>query len=259
MSKKRDLILLILWPILASLISFLINANFFVSILLFLGVPSVYLSLINQKYVKKILLFSLAFGLPVGIVVDYIMELTGGWYIPYSIFGSFRLFGFITLDILLWGVLETYLILIFYETFVEQKCTPELYSSNFKYLLILVILALGAFVLLYFYNPFLLNIDYFYLKMGLVMIILPVVSMLLKFPKFWNRFLNMGVYFFIFDFIYELTAVKLGQWSFPAENQFIGIVDIMGIRFAFEEIFFWMILTAMAIVAFYEFFDDDKK
>jgi len=250
---------LLIWPILASMISFLTHANFFVSTLLFFGVPSVYLSIINQKYVKKILLFSLAYGLPVGIVVDYIAELTGIWYVPHSVFGSFRLFGIMTPDVLLWGILQTYFVLIFYETFLEEKCTPKLYSSNFKYFLILGILALSAFVLLYFYNPSLLNIDYFYLKGGIVVVFLPAACMLLKFPKFWSRFLNMGAYFFMFNFIYELTGVRLGQWSFPAENQFIGIVDIMGIRFAFEEIFFWMILLAMAIVAFYEFFDDDKK
>ncbi len=119
--------------------------------------------------------------------------------------------------------------------------------------------ALGIFAFLYAFNPAILRINYFYLKMGIVLALAPVAAMLLKFPKFWNKFLNLTVYFFVFNFIYEITAIKLGQWSFPAEHQLIGIVQFMGARFAVEELFFWMILTAAAAVAFYEFFDDDRE
>lgn len=259
MKKRTALILLLLWPILASVLSFLINANFFVSTILFLGIPSVFLSFLNKKHIKKLALFSVIFAIPIAFVVDYIMEATGGWYVPYSIFGPFRLFGFVTVDLVLWSILETYLILMFYETFLEKQCTPKLYRPRLKYLFIIFYIAMGAFVLLYMINPSILKINYFYLKMGLVLAVLPVVGMLLKFPKFWNKFLNIAAYFFIFNFIYEVTAVKLNQWSFPVEHQLIGIVEFMGARFALEELLFWMILCAMSVVAFYEFFDDDKK
>lgn len=259
MKKKTSLILLFLWPILASIISFLITANFFVSTILFLGTPAIFLSFLNKKHIKKLAVFSLIFAIPICLVVDYIMEATGSWYVPYSIFGSFRLFGFVTIDLVLWGILEAYLILMFYETFLDKLFAPKLYYPNLKYLFIIFYIALGVFVLLYMLNPTILQINFFYLKMGIILAVFPIAGTLLKFPKFWNRFLNIAVYFFIFNFIYEVTAVKLGQWSFPAEHQLVGIVQFMGARFAFEELLFWMMLTAMAVVAFYEVFDDDQK
>ncbi len=259
MKKKAYLILFFLWPISASIVSFLINANFFVSTILFLGVPSVFLSFLNRKNIKKLAVFSLIFAIPISVVMDYIMEATGGWHVPYSILGSFRLFNFVTLDLVLWSILEAYLILMFYETFLEKQCTPKLYHPNLKYLFVIFYIALGVFVLLYMFNPTILQINFFYLKMGITLALLPVAGTLLKFPKFWNKFLNIAAYFFIFNFIYEVTAVKLGQWSFPAEHQLIGIVQFMGARFALEELLFWMILTAMSVVAFYEIFDDDQR
>jgi hypothetical protein len=118
---------------------------------------------------------------------------------------------------------------------------------------------MSVFVLLFMFNPGILQINYFYLKMGITLAALPIAGMLLKFPKFWNKFLNMASFFFIFDFIYEVTAIKLGQWSFPDEHQLIGVIQFMGAHFAFEELLFWMILTAMSVVTFYEVFDDDRK
>lgn len=259
MKKRTSLVLLFLWPILASIISFLINANFFISTILFVGIPAIFLSFLNKKKVKKLTVFSLIFAIPISIILDYIMEATGGWYVPHSIFGSLRLFNFITIDLIIWGILEAYFILIFYETFLDKHCTPKLYYPNLKYLFIILYIALGVFILIYMFNPAILHINFFYLKMGIILAMLPPAAVLFKLPKFWNRFLNIAVYFFIFNFIYEVTAVKLGQWSFPAEHQLIGIVQFMGARFAFEELLFWMMLTAMSVVAFYEVFDDDRK
>jgi hypothetical protein len=134
-----------------------------------------------------------------------------------------------------------------------------LYYAPLKYLIIVFYIVLAVFAMLYYFAPDLLRINYFYLKMGIALAVIPVVGILLKFPKFWNKFLNIGVYFFISNFIYEITAVRLGHWSFPAEHQLIGMVQFMNVRFAFEDLLFWMILTAMAVVAFYEVFDDDRR
>lgn len=259
MKRRGSVIPLLLWPIVASVISILMNANFFVSTVIFLGIPSVYLSFLNKEHIKKLGIFSILFAIPICLVVDYIMEATGGWYVPQSLFGSFRLFDFVTADLVLWGFLEAYFILMFYETYLDKKFKPKLYHPNLKYLFILFYLSLSVFVLFYIFNPSILQINYFYLKMGIVMAVFPVLGMLLKFPRFLNRYLNIAAYFFIFNIVYEITAVKLHQWSFPVENQLIGIVDFMGVRFAFEELIFWMILTAMSVVSFYEVFDDDLK
>lgn len=66
-------------------------------------------------------------------------------------------------------------------------------------------------------------------------------------------------YFFFFSLVYELTALTLGQWSFPAENQFIGFVEFLGLRFPLEEFIFWIMLGTSATLVLYEFFNDDRK
>ena len=58
--------------------------------------------------------------------------------------------------------------------------------------------------------------------------------------------------------MYELTALKLGWWDFPSRD-FVGWVSILGTRFPLEEFVFWLCLFAMAILTYYEFFDDDQK
>lgn len=258
-NKQTSLILLVLWPVLASYVSFSMNANFFVSTILFLAIPSVYLSFQKRDKIKKLLLFAVLFGIPISVVLDYIMETTLGWYVPHSIFGDYRLFDLITVDLVLWGIFEAYLILIFYEVFLEKGCKTKLYYPRFKYLLFFLYLGFTIFILFFLFNPDILIIDHFYFKMGIVLAVLPPILLLFKFPRFWNKLLNIGVYFLFFNFIYEFTAVRLGQWSFPAEHQLVGIVDFAGARFAFEELLFWMMFTAASVVSFYEFFDDDEK
>lgn len=50
----------------------------------------------------------------------------------------------------------------------------------------------------------------------------------------------------------------LGQWTFPGD-QFIGWVNMLGVRFPFEELLFWFMLAAIGILSYYEFFDDNRK
>ena len=105
---------LIIWPIIASAISFLVRADVMISMLLFLGVPAIYLSARKPSCIKMAALFSVIASVPLAIVIDYVMELTGGWFLPYSVFGDFRLFGYVTLEQIIWLFLYLYLLAIFY-------------------------------------------------------------------------------------------------------------------------------------------------
>ena len=90
------------------------------------------------------------------------------------------------------------------------------------------------------------------------MVLIPLLISLFKFPNLSKKFFLAGSYFFFFAFVYELTALKLGWWKFIG-NDFIGWVSIFKLSFPFEELFFWFLLLAMAILSYYEFFDDDGK
>ncbi|MFA5176246.1 MAG: hypothetical protein WC413_03240 [Candidatus Nanoarchaeia archaeon] len=256
MNKKEIRVILLLYPIFACFLSFLLKANFLVSTLIFFGGPCLIFSFLDKKLIKKAALFSIILTIPVTIIVEYMAEITKTWVVPFSLFP--KLFNVIVIEQFLWGFLYSYFIVMYYEYFIEHKFKDKLYSPNLKYLIIISCLAIFLFLIFLIINPIILNVSYFYLKMGIVLVLLPVLLVFLKCPNLYTKISKIIAYFFYFSFIYEITALKLGQWAFPSK-QFIGWINIFGINFPFEELFFWMILTAIAILSYYEFFDDDRK
>ena len=259
-NKKAALVGVLLWPIIASLFSFLFNAGVLLSTALFFGVPALYLSYVCRKHIAKAALFSLLVTVPVATIVDYVMEHTRGWWLPSSVFGSFRLFGYVTIEQYIWLFLYIYLVVMFYEAFLEapHKAGDQRHP-RLKWLFVALAAPLGVFFAVLAANHSLLAIDYFYLKFGILMIAAPVVFLVFRLPALVGRILKAGVYFFFLSLIYEITALALRQWEFPAESQFIGMMNIFGVRFPFEEFFFWILLGAVAALAYYEFFDDDRR
>ena len=62
---------------------------------------------------------------------------------------------------------------------------------------------------------------------------------------------------FLLFLVYELTALKLGQWVFLGE--YIGGVEIFNSQFPFEEFFFWIMISSATCLSYYEIFVDDEK
>ena len=96
-----------------------------------------------------------------------------------------------------------------------------------------------------------LEINYFYLKIGFALVLPAVLFLLFKFPDFYIKFFWTGIYFFFLSLIYEFTALILGQWTFPAENQFIGYIGFGAVRFPLEELIFWIALGSVAASVYY--------
>ena len=88
--------------------------------------------------------------------------------------------------------------------------------------------------------------------------VLPLISVLLKFPFLLTKFLKVEAYYFYFGFIYEITALKLNQWSFPG-NQYIGMITLFNVTFPIEELVFAIILASIGFLSYYEFFDEKPK
>jgi hypothetical protein len=145
---------------------------------------------------------------------------------------------------------------IFYEHFFD-KGKHKAIGARMKYFAYFVISCFTIFLIFVFTNPTLLKIDYFYLKGGVALVLVPTVTFLIKFPKFLSKFLKISIYFFCVGLLQELTALQLGYWNFPGEN-FIGWVTIFGFRFPYEELLFWLILFSACVLSYFEFFDDDK-
>ena len=242
------------YPLIAAAASLLLNANFLISILIFLGFPSLVLSLKSKHLVKKTAFFSAILTPPLTIIVDYIAQITRTWDVQ-TVFP--RLFGVIVIEQFIMVFLWTYFVIMYYEHFLAHKIKDRLYYPHIKYIALLFYALLLGFFIVLVAKPEILSIKYFYLKIGLLVALPPIVFAAFKLPNIWTKLLKAAAYFFYFSFIYEVTALQLGQWNFPS-TQFIGWVSIGSIRFPLEELIFWILLGALTTLSYYEFFDDKQ-
>jgi len=263
--ERFDLILILIWPIIATFLSIfleetnIVHSNFFVSILLFLGLPAIYLSFRAVKYVPKISFVSLFVTLPIMIVVEYFGNISLSWSFPPSIF-PFKLFGIVILEVLIWAFFNVYFVLLFYEYFLDHCIKVHLFEPRLKYLLSGILIVFIAFLFIIF-NYTIPPIPYFYFVFGVFLFALPIVLQLIFYSrtkKVLVKMLKAAAYFFYLSFIYEILAMNYGWWGFPSDS-FIGWFSILGFKFPLEELMWWIMLFALAVLCCYEFFDDDEK
>ncbi len=255
MLKKIDLALLIIFPLISAGISLYFKTNFLTSILLFFGLPSLWFSYRTPHKSLKTLIFASIFTIPMVLLIDYLAGGDMSWYVP-TIF-SFRILGIIPIEDFFFGFGMAYYTVIFYEHFLD-KGKHNLIDKNMKYVIWPLIILMVTVISSYLFLNKPLVIPYAYFWMGIFLIILPCTAFLSFFPKLLTKYIATGSYFFLLYFILEFTALQLNQWSFPGNN-FIGWVEIFHYRFPFEELFFWIGLSTISILSFYEFFDDDRK
>jgi hypothetical protein len=258
MSKqlKRDRIIFYVWPLFAGGLSLLLRAHFFTSLFLFFGFPALLLCYRNKDKIKKALLFSLS-TLIIVVVLDYISDITGVWYITNSVI-SYRLLGQVTLENIIWLPLYAFFIVMYYEYFYELGDQDVLYTPRLKYLYAFYLAVLTIFLAVYLINKDWLYLPYFYMQMGIVLIILPIILTFFKSPRLFTKLIKVGIYFSFLSLIYELTALYLDQWVFPGGGT-LGLVGVGKIRFPVEELVFWIMLGSIGGLSLYEFFDDDEK
>lgn len=256
-TQKSDLTILISFPIIASAVSFLFNVNAFTSIFLFFGLPSLYLSLKGKEFMKGAIIFSSVAAIPMIVIIDYIAHVSEQWVIPSSIL-PYRLFGIVSIEVVVWAVLNVYCVVMFHKYFFDRQAMKGLWPSRMNYGLSLILLLFTVFITLYVYSPSSLHIPYFYLLFGTVLILIPVVLWFRAHPESISGLAKTGAYFFILTLAYEITALSLRWWDFPG-TAFIGWVSIFSTRFPLEELVFWITLLAMAVVAHFKFFYDYKK
>jgi len=169
----------------------------------------------------------------------------------------FRILGQVPLEDVVFGFLVIYAIVIYYEHFWD-KGKHELIDTRMKYFIFILMFVFILFFTFYFTKPEFLFIPYYYFWFGFILLFIPAITFLSYFPRLLSKYVKTGVYFFVLFLLFELTALQLGQWSFP-DGQFIGMVTLLGYTFPFEELFFWFILFTSSILSYYEFFDDDRK
>ncbi len=253
--KKLDFVLLVSLPVVAITIALLFRTNFLVSTLLFFGLPSIWFSFRTPSVIRRTALFSLVVTPPFMLVMDYIITHDYGWW-DSTIFSS-RIFGILPYEDFIWAFLQAYVVVIFYEHFLEKgRHLPV--SRMFRYLVYIVIVMTLTFFTVMTAKPSLLYIPYAYFWVMIFFGVLPITGFLWSFPRLLGKFIKTAAYFFYLHVLFEYTALELGDWVFPGHN-YIGIINFFGHVVPYEEIISWWLLLAIAILTYYEFFDDDRQ
>ena len=257
MEHKTTFLFFLLWPIVAVYLSFNFAVNALLSPVIFYGIPSILLSLLRPSAIKKSLFVSL-FILPFMVIVDYIAEATQAWLwpLPQSMFP--KLFNYVWVEVLVWVFLHIYIVIMFYQYFFEKHILKRFWDRKSEEVLLGTIFISVLFMLVLIVYPKALHIPYWYLVFGTLGILPAVIFEDLKYPMVFQKLLKTAMYFFYINFTYEITALKIGWWSFPS-TQFIGYVSFFGVTFPFEEFFFWIVLFTLAALSYYEYFFNKEK
>lgn len=228
------------------------------SALVFFGVPAVVISCIKPRYILRGTLFSL-FSMPFMIIVDYIAELTGtwSWPLPHSIL-SFRVFNLVSLEVLMWAFLNFYVVAVFYECFFDSHRGTKLPHIKFKSAIIFTAVLFLAFLFAFLTYPELLEIPYWYAVFATTILVPPIIFQGVRFPKVLPKMLKTASYFIYLNLAYEITALKIGWWSFPS-SQFLAKINLFGVAVPLEELVFWVILFTITLLSYYEYFLDDER
>lgn len=255
-SLRLDFYVVLMMVLLAVPVILYFEVRPLTSALFFFVIPTIYLFIRKKKPVKELLAGSALIGIGFGIAFDIILSANNAWNETSSqLVFNYRIFGFLPVDEPVWFVLWALFILVFYEHFYERDRTDKL-SKRFKYIFVptIVALLLTIFVAIIDKDRLLFSHAYFFSALPTL---IPVIYVLKKRPNLIIKFLKTSIFFFMLYLLYELTAIKLGQWYFPGE--YIGWVELKGIRFPFEELLFWMGLSSITVLSLYEGFVDNDK
>lgn len=256
--NKIDSIVLLILPIVAWALSLWFEVNFFYATLLFIGIPALWLTLRSEaSQIKKSALFSLLFGIPLITLVDYIATLDRAWFITETIF-PVRFLGVVPFDDYIWGFLFLYLVVLFYEHFIDAGKKKRILGQRMRYFIIASSVALMVFVYLLLFQPAVLQVPYAYVLMGIIVLALPTITLLYYHRALIPKFLKLIPYFVYLTVFHELTALHLHQWEFPGDH-LVGWVHIGQYTLPLEEFIFFFFFGAIGIATYFEFFDDDGK
>lgn len=255
-TKNVDWVVIILLPILVAVLAQLFNLSLLVEVLMFFGLPPAYLYFRNPKIVPKTLMFSLIAWWPLTIVWEYLAYRDLTWFVP----SSYRFISSsLPLEDIPWGILFlVYGTAVWEHFFNDSKHVGALFPKRYLILVTFLYLKLFVFLALYFTNPQILYLPYFFLWLGVLFCVLPPLVMVFAYPKITSKLVGMSFYFFIPFSLMDFTAITQKEWWFPGTN-FIYVINFFGSRLPVEEVLFFWVLCMPALACWYEFFADDGK
>ncbi len=209
----------------------------------------------RQKILKTTLLALSATVLLMNL--DIIFYATKQWYVESTVFSN-RLLGIVAWEDVIYFFLFVYFPVIFWEHFFEKKRLERPWGRHMTLLTITSILFSVVILAAWTWAPILLQIPYFYLIVLVLFTVIPIILEIRARPQFGIKFIRVGLYFGYVAILYELTALYLQLWNYPS-RQFVGWIEIIGLRFPIEELFAWILLGTATILTWYEYCDDDNR
>lgn len=254
-TKKTDLLVLAVLGILAYCYCRL-TLDMYIGRGLFGGavftLPAViYLGLRSSKPWRKIFVSTLLFGGLLGFFFEFVQEFNQSYAVVNTVFP--KLLGVVPLDNVLGHMMMALLAFTFYEHFISKN-KDDLPSSRVKYAVALAVFMPAAVVALYYIDPSMLSFNYSYAYLGAVAILPPMIYAY-RHPKLASELTLMIPYFFILYLVVEQVAVKHGWWVYPGQY-YIGQVTLFEAVYPIEELLFWMLCYAAALISYYKIFID---
>ncbi len=249
--KSADLLVLLTIFVLGLLYSQLTRGLFvgkplFVSLITILPMVG-YLGFREKKRWDKILAAALVFGLLVGFGFEFVQEFNKSYRVMVSVFP--RILGVVPLDNVLGHMLMTFLTITFYQHFIREiHGTPI--SKRVLIFALAVLIGVVIELSLFHLSPQRLRLAYPYFYVGIIAVT-PVLFLGLRKPEFIVKMGQMVPFFFFLYLITEMIAIKGSWWVYPGDN-YVGWISLAGLRFPFEELFFWMLFYAPTLVSYYE-------
>lgn len=192
-------------------------------------------------------------------IFDFLAEFNNAWsWAPDGqLFFPNKILGLIPVDVLIWYAFWITLTVLVYEHFFERDGTSERLSRYYKPLVFVFIGAAFLLMIVYSLMPALIEFKFAYLVIGLVGALPPVIYALRTNPRIIQKSLRTIPFLALVFFVFELTALHLDQWRFPGE--YIGYVQLFHLTFPFEEFLFWILLSPVVVLSYYELFIDDRR
>ena len=257
--KKLDVLVLVILAVAGIVYSYL-TKDLYIGRATIAGsvyiIPSIIdLSLRKKKNWPKVIVSTLFLGGILGFLFEFFQEFNNSYSVISTLF-SFKILGVLPIDNVIGHMLMTMLTIVFYEHFVDREVHHSI-SKNFKFAILPALFMFAVIISLFFLRPESLIVRYPYFYMGVAAII-PTLFLGITRPRFIKNMLETAVYFFFFYFAIELVAVINNWWIYRGDN-YTGWIDFFGVKFPFEELFFWMMFYAASLVAYYELFIDDHS
>lgn len=221
--------------------------------ILFFGLPIAYMTVRKPKTALPAILSGILFGGVFAVSFEYLAEINNAWVFPqaHNFYLPWHVLGVVPADVMVWYFLWAFIIVQYYEFFFDVP-TKRIISHR---AIGVTLLGLSIAVALSL-SQVKIHIPYVYAVLG-TLTLLPVGVLRTVSSYRMKKLLYVIPFFTAFFLLMELSALKVGYWSFT--GQYVYSVGLFGFLIPIEEIIFWIVGSPAIIVAYHELFIDDEQ